>query len=44
MKWIPIARPAPEFVISAHDLSPKETEELDARIDNPKTNMEKCNF
>jgi hypothetical protein len=37
MKWIPIARPAPEFVISAHDLSPKVTEEFEVRLDDPFT-------
>lgn len=35
MKWIPIARPVPEFVLSASDLSPKVVEELEARVDNP---------
>jgi hypothetical protein len=37
MKWIPIARPPPEFVINARDLSPKVIEELELRIDNPQT-------
>jgi hypothetical protein len=35
MKWIPIARPAPEFVINARDLSPKVIEELEVRANNP---------
>jgi hypothetical protein len=34
MMWIPIARPVPEFVINAKDLSPKVIEELEARIDD----------
>jgi hypothetical protein len=37
MKWIPIAKPSPEFVINASDLSPKVIEELEVRIDNPST-------
>jgi hypothetical protein len=37
MKWVPIARPVPEFVINASDISPKVIEELEARIDNPPT-------
>jgi hypothetical protein len=38
MKWIPIARPAPEFVINASDLSPKVIEELEVRADNSNSN------
>jgi hypothetical protein len=34
MKWIPIARPVPEFVIYAKDLSPIVIEELESRIDD----------
>jgi hypothetical protein len=37
MKWLPIARPPPEFVINTSDLSPKLIEELEARLDNPPT-------
>lgn len=37
MRWIPIARPVPEFVINECDLSPKVIEELEARIDYPGT-------
>jgi hypothetical protein len=33
-KWIPIAKPVPEFVINVKDLSPKVIEELEARIDD----------
>jgi hypothetical protein len=35
MKWIPIARPVPEFRIRVVDLSPKVIRELEARIDSP---------
>jgi hypothetical protein len=35
MKWLPIARPAPGFVINASDLSRKVIEELEVRADNP---------
>jgi hypothetical protein len=35
MMWIPIARPPPEFVINASDLSHKVIEELEIRVDNP---------
>jgi hypothetical protein len=37
MKWIPIARPPPEFVIKTSDLSPKLIKELEARLDNTST-------
>jgi hypothetical protein len=37
MKWIPIAKPSPEFVINASDLSPKVIEELEVRISDPST-------
>ena len=33
-KWIPIARPAPEFIINAKDLSPGAIEELESRLDD----------
>jgi hypothetical protein len=33
-KWIPIARPIPEFVINAKDLSPEVIEELESRLDD----------
>jgi hypothetical protein len=33
-KWIPIARPAPEFIINAKDLSPGVIEELESRLDD----------
>jgi hypothetical protein len=33
-KWIPIARPVPDFVINAKDLSSKVTEELESRLDD----------
>jgi hypothetical protein len=35
MKWIPIARPVPEFVIRMADLSPKVIKELEVRLDDP---------
>jgi hypothetical protein len=35
MKWIPIARPSPEFVINASDLSTEVIKELSVRADNP---------
>jgi hypothetical protein len=35
MKYIPITRPVPEFVIIESDLSPKVIEELEARIEYP---------
>ena len=34
MRWIPIVRPVPEFVINAKDLSPEVIEEIEARIDD----------
>jgi hypothetical protein len=34
MKWIPIARPAPEFVISVGDLSPRVKKEIESVIDS----------
>jgi hypothetical protein len=37
IRWIPIARPPREFVISTCDLSPKVIQELEERIDNPQT-------
>jgi hypothetical protein len=37
MKWIPILRPPPEFVIYAKDLSPRVKEELEGWIDKPST-------
>jgi hypothetical protein len=33
-KWIPIARPASEFIINAKDLSPGVIEELESRLDD----------
>jgi hypothetical protein len=36
MKWIPTARPVPEFVINESDLSSKVIEELESRIDYPR--------
>jgi hypothetical protein len=33
-KWIPIARPVPEFIINAKDLSPGVIEELESRLDD----------
>jgi hypothetical protein len=35
MKWIPIARPAPEFVINISDLSLKVRKEIESIIDSP---------
>lgn len=37
MMWIPIARPVPEFVINANDLSPKVVKELEVRVDDSLT-------
>jgi hypothetical protein len=37
MKWIPIARPAPEYVINISDLSPKVRKEIESIIDSPTT-------
>jgi hypothetical protein len=37
MKWIPILRPSPEFVINTKDLSPKVIEELEGWIEKPTT-------
>jgi len=37
MKWIPILRPAPEYVINTKDLSPKVIEELEGWIDKSTT-------
>ena len=34
MRWIPLARPAPEFVISVKDLSPDTIRELESRLDD----------
>jgi hypothetical protein len=33
-KWIPIARPVPEFVVNVKDLSPEVIRELEPRIDD----------
>lgn len=35
MKWIPLTKPVPEFVINASDLSPEVIVELETRIDYP---------
>lgn len=35
MRWLPTARPVPEFVINESDLSSKVIEELESRIDYP---------
>jgi hypothetical protein len=37
MKWIPIARPAPEFVINIGDLKSKVRKEIESIIDSPMT-------
>jgi hypothetical protein len=37
MKWIPIARPAPEFVINIGDLKSKVRKEIESIIDSPTT-------
>jgi hypothetical protein len=37
MKWIPIARPAPEFIINISDLRPKVRKEIESIIDSPTT-------
>ena len=37
MKWIPIARPAPEFVINISDLEPQVRKEIESIIDSPTT-------
>jgi hypothetical protein len=37
MKWIPIARPAPEFVINISDLKSKVRKEIESIIDSPST-------
>jgi hypothetical protein len=34
MRWIPIARPVPEFVINANDLSPDMIREIESRLDD----------
>jgi hypothetical protein len=33
-RWIPIARPVPEFIINAKDLSPEVIKELESRLDD----------
>jgi hypothetical protein len=35
MKWIPIARPPPDFIINVRDLPPKTVQELEFRADDP---------
>jgi hypothetical protein len=37
MKWIPIAKPAPEFVINISDLKPEVRKEIESIIDSPMT-------
>jgi hypothetical protein len=37
MKWIPIARPSPEFVINICDLTPKVRKEIESIICYPKS-------
>jgi hypothetical protein len=37
MKWIPIARPSPEFVINIGDLTSKVIKEIESIISYPKT-------
>ena len=37
MKWIPIARPSPEFVVYIGDLTPKVRKEIESIISYPET-------
>ena len=40
MRWIPIARPPPDFVINTSDLTPEVKQEIESLIPYPKTLQE----